>query len=253
MELLLSIDAWLGLATLTFFEIVLGIDNVIFISITTNKLRVEDRAKARNFGLTLALVVRIMLLLTISWMVHFSEPLFSVGGFSFSLRDLILGFGGMFLIAKSTNEINHNVDDRNDTGISNLKNRITIQKAVIQIILLDIVFSFDSILTAVGLTNTISIMITAIIIAMILMIFFSGAIGTYIQRHPSLEVLALGFLILIGFVLLLEAFHYQIPKGYIYFAVGFSLVIEIMNLRVRARREVRNEAKVISPAAGATT
>jgi predicted tellurium resistance membrane protein TerC len=243
MEIFFSVDAWLGLATLTFFEIVLGVDNVIFISITTNKLPSHERPKARTLGLMLALVIRILLLVTISWMVHFNESLLSVYDFSFSLRDIILGLGGMFLIAKSTQEISRNVDDRGARNEPTLDNRITIKNAVIQIILLDIVFSFDSILTAVGLTDMIVIMIAAIIIAMAMMIFFSVAIGNYINRHPSLEVLALGFLILIGFVLLLEGFHYQIPKGYIYFAVAFSLVIEVLNLKVRARRE----AKGLSP------
>jgi predicted tellurium resistance membrane protein TerC len=246
MEIFLKAETWLALLTLTFFEVVLGIDNVIFISIVSNKLPVEMRAKARNTGLALAMIVRILLLLGITWVITFTEPLFSLSDIisqsavdftgipnhHFSGRDLILMFGGMFLIAKSTREIGHEMEGEEEIGTSS-KAKISVTSIIIQIIFLDIIFSFDSILTAVGLTDQVLIMIVAVVISIGIMMLFSGRISDFIHKHPSMEVLALGFLILIGFMLFLEGLEYDIPKGYMYFAVAFSLLIEFVNIRVR--------------------
>lgn len=249
MEIFLKPEAWLALLTLTFFEVVLGIDNIIFISIVSNKLPVEIRAKTRNIGLMLAMGVRILLLLTITWVMKFKEPLFNVPHWisedaSISGRDLILIFGGMFLIAKSTREINHQTEgDEEAMDASGAKKKVNISGIIFQIILLDIIFSFDSILTAVGLTNEVIIMIIAVVLSIGIMIIFSGTISEFIQKHPSMEVLALGFLILIGFMIFLEGLGKDIPKGYIYFAVVFSMIIEMVNIRVRNRRnKVKAEA-----------
>ena len=238
MEMFLHPETWLALLTLTFFEVVLGIDNIIFISIIANRLPVEMRAKTRNMGLLLAMGVRVILLLGITWVITFTEPLFYVMEKGFSGRDLILGFGGLFLIAKSTREINHEIEGEDDV-ISSGKGAINVSGIIAQIVLIDIIFSFDSILTAVGLTDNVIIMIIAVVISIGIMMVFAGAISNYINKHPSLEVLALGFLILIGFMLFLEGLHYDIPKGYIYFAVAFSVMIEMVNIRVRRRRNLK--------------
>lgn len=207
-------------------------------------------------GLALAMIVRIILLLGITWVIKFTEPLFFLSDIigttlvdsfighdhPFSGRDLILMFGGLFLIAKSTREMNHEVEGDDEEGEIQAKATKSITNVVIQIILLDIIFSFDSILTAVGLTQEVLIMIIAVIISMGIMMVFSGRISDYIHKHPSLEVLALGFLILIGFMLFLEGLEYEIPKGYIYFAVVFSLLIEMFNIRVRNRRMKAKQA-----------
>jgi len=250
MEMFLKADTWLALLTLCFLEIVLGIDNIIFISIVSNKLPEEQRAKARNTGLFLAMFVRIVLLLCITWIIGFVEPLFTVPAnflikhdMAFSGKDLILGFGGLFLIAKSTLEINHEMegDEEEEETVKALGP--TFAATIVQIILLDIIFSFDSILTAVGIVppEQVAIMIIAVIVSIIVMMFFSGSISNFIKDHPSMEVLALGFLILIGFTLLLEGLHQEIPKGYIYFAVAFSLLIEFTNIRVRKKRKKKSK------------
>ena len=247
MEIFLKPETWLALLTLTFFEVVLGIDNIIFISIVSNRLPVEIRARTRNMGLILAMGVRIVLLLTITWVMKFTEPLFGVPHWisedaSISGRDLILIFGGMFLIAKSTREINHQTEGEDETldGV-NGKKKVNVSGIIAQIILLDIIFSFDSILTAVGLTSEVIIMIIAVMLSIGIMIIFSGRISDFIHKHPSMEVLALGFLILIGFMIFLEGLGKDIPKGYIYFAVVFSMVIEMVNIRVRNRRKKAKE------------
>ena len=240
MEIFLKAETWMALLTLTFFEVVLGIDNIIFISIVSNRLPIEIRARTRNIGLLLAMGVRILLLLTITWVITFKEPLFTLFDKGFSGRDLILGLGGLFLIAKSTREINHEMEGEDET-IEQSKGKVNVTGVIIQIILLDIIFSFDSILTAVGLTDMVLIMIIAVILSIGIMMIFSGRISDFINKHPSMEVLALGFLILIGFMLFLEGLHYEIPKGYIYFAVAFSLLIEMVNIRVRTRRKKAKE------------
>lgn len=243
MEIFLNAETWLALLTLTFFEVVLGIDSIIFISIVSNRLPSDIRGRVRNFGLLLAMLVRILLLLTITWVMKFKEPLFTIpeslifpNALPISGRDIILIFGGLFLIAKSTREINHEMEGEEET-IGHSKGTPNVTGVIIQIILLDIIFSFDSILTAVGLTDIVVIMITAVVISIGIMMLFSGSISTFIQTHPSMQVLALGFLILIGFLLFLDGLHYDIPKGYIYFAVAFSLMIEMVNIKVRNRRK----------------
>jgi len=243
MEIFLKAETWLALLTLTFFEVVLGIDNIIFISIVSNRLPVEIRAKTRNLGLLLAMLVRIMLLLTITWVMKFKEPLFTIPGYlifqddiAISGRDLILIFGGLFLIAKSTREINHEMEGEEES-MEVGGGKVNVTGIIIQIVLLDIIFSFDSILTAVGLTDHVIIMIIAVVLSIGIMIIFSGRISDFIHKHPSMEVLALGFLILIGFMLFLEGLHKEIPKGYIYFAVVFSMMIEGVNIRIRGKRK----------------
>lgn len=248
MDIFLHAEAWLALLTLTFFEVVLGIDNIIFISIVSNRLPVEIRSKTRNLGLLLAMVVRILLLLTITWVMKFTQPLFSIPDtwilqepMDISGRDLILIFGGLFLIAKSTREINHEMEgeEEHEEQPGGKKNNVV--GVIVQIILLDIIFSFDSILTAVGLTQHVTIMIVAVVLSIGIMIIFSGRISNFINKHPSMEVLALGFLILIGFMLFLEGLHKEVPKGYIYFAIVFSMIIEMVNIRVRNRRKKAKE------------
>ncbi|MEO9966312.1 MAG: TerC family protein [Reichenbachiella sp.] len=233
---LLTPESLIALLTLTFLEIVLGVDNIIFISIVSNKLPEAQQAKARNIGLLCALVFRIGLLFGITWIISFSEPLFSILGHAFSGRDLILAGGGLFLIAKSTVEINHKMEVLEHKEAAK-KNTVTIGAVIAQIIMLDIIFSFDSILTAVGLTDQLMIMIIAVIIAMFIMMSFAGKISSFISNHPSLEVLALSFLILIGFMLMVESMGHHVPKGYIYFAVFFSLLVEMLNIRIRKGRE----------------
>lgn len=234
MELFLSAETWIALFTLTFLEIVLGVDNVIFISIVTNKLPKHKQQYARRVGLSIALLFRIALLALISWMTQrLTNPLFSVFDLSFSIRELVLMAGGLFLLAKSTSEIHSKMENlqENDTKIANEG----LTKVIVQIIMLDIVFSFDSILTAVGLTTHLSLMIIAVVASMFIMIFFAAKISKFIAEHPTLEILALAFLILIGFMLVLEGVHIEVPKAYIYFAVFFSLMVEMVNLRIRKK------------------
>lgn len=231
MEIFLQPESWLALLTLTLLEIVLGVDNVIFISIVTNKLPEDQQERARITGLALALLFRIALLFGISFIIHLTAPIFTIGSFDFSWRDLILSLGGLFLIAKSTSEINHKMESEHSERKSKSVN--TFSYAIFQIILLDVIFSFDSILTAVGLTEKVILMITAVIISMIVMMLFANKVAAVIKKHPSLEILALSFLILIGFMLMIDALHYHVPKGYIYFAVFYSLFVQLLNIRIR--------------------
>lgn len=233
MSFFLQPETLIAILTLTFLEIVLGVDNIIFISIVSNKLPEEKRAKARNIGLSMALVLRVGLLFGITWVISFSEPLFTMFEHAFSGRDLILGAGGLFLMGKSTMEINHKMEIMDDVVEATKPAVVNISMIIAQIVLLDVIFSFDSILTAVGLTNELSIMIIAVVIAMFIMMAFSGKISGFIAKHPSLEVLALSFLILIGFMLMIEAFGEHVPKGYMYFAVFFSLLVEVLNINIR--------------------
>ena len=240
MEIFLHPEAWVALLTLTFLEIILGVDNIIFISIVSNKLPDEQQRKARLIGISIALLTRIGLLMTISYIVGFSEPIFVIGAFdhAVSIRDIILLLGGLFLIMKSTMEISHKMEFRGVDQKSEGKSKYW--AVIAQIILIDIIFSFDSILTAIGLSKQLVIMTTAIVISMVIMMVFAGKISEFIKKHPSIEILALSFLILIGFLLALEAFHHEVPKGYIYFAVFFSLGVEVINIRIlRKRRVVR--------------
>lgn len=247
MEIFLKTEAWCALATLIFLEIILGIDNVIFISIVSNRLPKETRSKARRFGLALALAIRVVMLFTITWIMEFKKPLFILLEAPFSVRDLILAAGGMFLIYKSTMEISNGVDTGGEHEQMFKKNERSIIGVILQIVLIDFVFSFDSILTAVGLSDIVLIMIIAVLISIVIMMVFLDAIGEFIKRNPSIEVLALGFLILIGFILLLESFHYDIPKGYIYFAVTFSFMVELINIRKRKYRNLQKISMDVVP------
>jgi len=235
MDIFLLPETWIAIVTLTFLEIVLGVDNIIFISIISNKLPREQQQKARTIGLSLAIVIRILMLLGISWMIHFTKPLFTIFEHGFSGRDIILFLGGLFLLAKSTSEIHHKVTSDEEGNIST-KGGLTVRSAIIQIVILDMVFSFDSILTAVGLTNHVILMIIAVIISMVIMIIYAGKIADFIAKFPTLQMLALSFLILIGFMLVLEGFHIHVPKGYIYFAVFFSLLVEYLNIKIRDKK-----------------
>ncbi|MDH5380250.1 MAG: TerC family protein [Cyclobacteriaceae bacterium] len=230
---LLTIESLIALLTLTFLEVILGIDNVIFISIVSNKLPQKDQGKARRIGLSLALIMRIALLFGISSLTKLTQPLFSVLQYDFSVRDLILMSGGLFLIFKSTMEIHNKMEGAHDEDVE--KKAVSMLAVIGQIIVLDIIFSFDSILTAVGLTDHLALMIIAVVISMIIMMLYSGKISAFIHKHPTLEILALSFLILIGFMLVVEGFDYHVPKGYIYFAVAFSLMVEILNMKMRKK------------------
>lgn len=233
----MGIELIIALLTLTFLEIVLGIDNIIFISIITNKLPQHQQQKGRIIGLTLALLFRIILLFSLTWMVkHLTTPLFSLFTTDFSVREIILVAGGLFLLAKSTVEIHHKLDIAHGET-TEVKAAAGFMSVIVQICLIDIVFSFDSILTAIGLTDQLPVMIAAVVIAMVIMIIFAGRVAEFIHNNPTLEMLALSFLLLIGFMLVVEGFHYEIPKGYIYFAVFFSLFVEILNLKLKKKKE----------------
>jgi predicted tellurium resistance membrane protein TerC len=230
-----SPDGWIALATLTVLEIVLGIDNIVFISILAGKLRREDRQRARTLGLTLAMGTRILLLLSITWVMGLTAPLFEVFANEISGRDLILIVGGLFLIAKSTQEIHDKLEG--EEGHASRKAAASFTAVLIQIALLDIVFSLDSVITAVGMAEHVSVMILAVVAAVGVMLFSSGPISAFVERHPTVKMLALSFLLLIGVSLIGEGLDHHIPKGYIYFAMGFSIFVEMINLRARARSE----------------
>jgi predicted tellurium resistance membrane protein TerC len=236
MEIFLLPETWISLLTLTFLEIVLGIDNIIFISIVADKLPVEKQAKARNLGLVLAIVIRIFLLMGISYIVQLTNPLFTIFDFAVSIRDLILIAGGVFLLAKSTTEIHDKVSGE-EVELSEKKGaKLTVQRAIFQIILLDMVFSFDSILTAVGLSDHLPVMIAAVVISLGVMLAFAGKIAKFINEQPTVQMLALSFLIMIGTLLILDGFHVHVPKGYIYFSLVFSLLVEFLNQRMRKKK-----------------
>jgi predicted tellurium resistance membrane protein TerC len=247
MEIFLQSETWIALLTLTFLEIVLGIDNIIFISIVTDKLPAHQQAKGRNIGLALALVFRVALLLGITWIIGFTEPLFSVFGQDISGRDLILLMGGLFLLGKSTSEIHRKLEGQSEDREPSSKAALSMTSALVQIVALDMVFSFDSILTAIGLTEHVLIMIVAVILSMIVMMLFSGVISRFINERPTLQILALAFLILIGFMLMVEALGFHVPKGYIYFAVAFSLVVEMVNMRMRKTKNPVKLNKHMTP------
>jgi predicted tellurium resistance membrane protein TerC len=236
MDWLSDPNAWLGLLTLTGLEIVLGIDNIVFISILASKLRPEDQPRARKLGLMGAFVTRLLLLLGIAWMVKLTTPLFSVFGLDFSGRSLILIIGGLFLIGKATYEIHGKLEgeDEHATGKRVLPSLVAV---VIQIMIIDLVFSLDSVITAVGMVDQVSIMVIANLIALGIMLAASGAIAGFVDRHPTIKMLALSFLVLIGTNLVAEGFGAHIPKGYTYFAMGFSVAVEMLNLRLRKKAE----------------
>lgn len=235
-DLLSNPDAWASLITLTVLEIVLGIDNVLFISILCERLPVEQRDRARQIGLGLAMGMRIALLLGITWVMSLTAPLFSVAGHAFSGRDLILLGGGLFLVYKATSEIYHKLEVEG-TDTHALPSGTAAFGAILgQILLLDIVFSLDSVITAVGMANEIAVMVAAVVISVGVMLWASGPISRLVNRHPSLKILALSFLLLIGVILMAEGMGQHISKGYVYFAMAFSVVIELMNMRLRRRQ-----------------
>ncbi|HLU30432.1 MAG TPA: TerC family protein [Acidimicrobiia bacterium] len=234
MDWITNPDIWLALVTLTVLEIVLGIDNIIFISILSDKLPEAQRARARTVGLGLAMVMRILLLLAISWVIGLTEPLFGLFGQEISGRDLILIGGGLFLLGKATFEIHENLEGEEH---KEARREVTSFASVItQILLLDIVFSLDSVITAVGMADEVAVMIAAVVISIGVMLVAAGPIAGFVNRHPSVKMLALSFLLLIGFSLVAEGWELHIPKGYVYFAMGFSVFVEALNLRIRARR-----------------
>jgi predicted tellurium resistance membrane protein TerC len=232
-------EAWVALITLVVLELVLGVDNVIFISILAETLPVSQRDRARVTGISLAVLTRILLLLSISWIISLEEPLFFLPWFGEDLgisgHDLILLAGGLFLLWKSVHEIHEKLEGVE--GHASAKVHAAFWSVIIQIMLLDIVFSLDSVITAVGMANELMIMIIAVILAAVVMIFASGAIAKFVEAHPTIKMLALSFLLLIGFTLIVEGLHQHIPKGYIYFAMGFSVFVEMLNLRLQARAE----------------
>lgn len=232
LEWISSPEAWVALFTLTALEIVLGIDNIIFISILVGRLPAHQRQFGRILGLGLAMGTRILLLLSLAWIMRLTEPLFSVSGYEISGRDLILLLGGLFLLVKSTLEIHHNMEESASTEEKPAK-KVNFIGALIQIALLDIVFSLDSVITAVGMANDVEVMILAIILAVGVMMIAAKPIGDFVEEHPTLKILALSFLILIGVSLIGEGLSFHIPKGYIYFAMGFSVCVEMINLRMR--------------------
>ncbi len=231
--LLTDPQAWLAFATLLALEVVLGIDNVVFIAILAGKLPPDQQAKARRLGLGLAAITRVMLLFTLAWMVKLTDPLFTVLGHAFSGRDLILLGGGLFLIAKSTREVHDKLEG--EEGRASAKVKATFASIIGQILLLDIVFSLDSIITAVGLVDQLPIMVAAVLVAVGVMVAFSGVISRFVNQHPTVKMLALSFLMLIGVSLMAEGFGFHMPKGMIYFAMGFSLFVEMLNLRIRGK------------------
>jgi len=233
MEHLFSSKGLISLVTLTFLEIVLGIDNIIFISLVTSRLPAHQQSRGRFLGLTLALVARIVLLLAVSWIIGLTQPLFTVANYEVSYRDLILMAGGLFLIGKSVSEIHSKFEEGSEDARA--LQEVTFSRAVVQIILLDIVFSLDSIITAVGLVENVLIIIIAIVIAMATMLAFSRRISEFIHAHPSMKLLAISFLLMIGTMLVVEGLHVHVPKGYIYFAMFFAVGVELLNMRLRKK------------------
>ena len=231
MDWLTDPQAWLALATLTALEIVLGIDNIIFISIQAGKLPAHQREKARIVGLGLAMFIRIALLFSLTWLMGLTSPLFSVLNNEISGRDIILISGGLFLLWKSTMEIHEKLEG--EEGHSSARAGATFGAVIVQILLLDIVFSLDSIITALGMANQLAVMVAAVVMAVGFMMLFSGKISAFVERHPTVKMLALSFLLLIGVALIGDGFDMHIPKGYIYFAMAFSVMVEMLNLRLR--------------------
>jgi len=236
MAALFTVENLVALLTLTALEIVLGIDNIVFISIMADRLPHSQQSKARVTGLAIAMITRILLLLSLSWIIRLTMPLFTVFGLGISGRDLILLIGGLFLIAKATHEI-HDKLEGHEGGKKTRKAAATFTSVVIQIGLLDIIFSLDSVITAVGMARELAVMITAVVIAVIVMMLAATPLSEFVQKHPTVKILALSFLLLIGMSLIVEGLHQHISKGYIYFAMGFSVFVEMINLRLRGKSE----------------
>jgi predicted tellurium resistance membrane protein TerC len=258
MNWLLQPESWIAFVTLVVLELVLGVDNVIFISILAGKLPHDQQKRARTTGIMLAVITRILLLLSLSFIIRLTQPLFTVLSFEISGRDLVLLVGGLFLIWKSVHEIHQKLEG--EEGESSAKIRAAFWGVIIQIMLLDIVFSLDSVITAVGMVNELPIMIGAVIIAAVVMVFTSTPLAEFVERHPTIKMLALSFLLLIGFTLIVEGLHQHIPKGYIYFAMGFSVFVEMLNLRLRQTavrpvnlRDAYKQPKLVTEGAPAFT
>ncbi|CBE70105.1 MAG: TerC family protein [Candidatus Methylomirabilis oxygeniifera] len=234
MDWLADPQTWIAFITLVVLELVLGVDNVIFISILAGKLPAHQQDRARTIGLGLAIISRVLLLLSLSWIIGLTEPLFSVLTYEISGRDIILILGGLFLLGKSTHEIHQKLEGAE--GHASAHVHPSFAGVIVQILLLDVVFSLDSVITAVGMVDRLTIMIAAVIIAAGVMIVSAGPISSFVDRHPTIKMLALSFLLLIGFTLIVEGLHQHIPKGYIYFAMAFSIVVELLNLRLRKVR-----------------
>jgi len=238
MELITSPEAWIAFATLTALELVLGIDNIIFISILVDKLPAEKREIARRIGLFMAMFMRIGLLLVLSWIVGLVEPMFTVLGHEVSGRDAILLLGGLFLIWKSTTEIHQTLEGAEDGHSTSSKS--TLFSVIFQIMVIDMVFSLDSIITAVGMVDQVEIMIAAVMTSVALMMVFARGIGEFVSNHPTIKMLALSFLVVVGVVLIAEGFEHHIPKGYVYFAMAFSVCVEMLNIRLRKKSSLRS-------------
>ncbi len=238
---ILSAEGLVSLLTLTFLEIVLGIDNIVFISIVSGRLPHTQQNKARTIGIILALVVRILLLLAINWIIGLTATIFTIKDFSLSYRDLILIVGGLFLLAKSTSEMHAKLEGQHEEKEIKVT---TFRAALIQIVLLDVVFSLDSILTAVGLVENVAIIVIAIVISLGVMLIFARKISTFINAHPAMKILAISFLLMIGMVLVIEGLHVHVPKGYIYFSMAFALGVEILNMKIRKKSAVVPEKKL---------
>lgn len=232
---LFTVENLIALLTLTSLEVVLGIDNVVFIAILTGRLPKERQATARRLGLLLAMGMRILLLFSIKWIIGLTEPFFNLLGRDFSGRDLILGGGGLFLIAKSTFEIHHRVEGDHAADQVKTPRKVSFGSVLLQIMLLDLVFSLDSVITAVGMADHLAVMVAAVVVAVIIMMVFAETVSAFIEKHPTIKMLALSFLLLIGVMLTAEAFHYHVNHGFIYFAMGFSLFVEVLNIRAGAR------------------
>ncbi len=235
MEWLTDPAVWVAFLTLTALELVLGIDNIVFISILAGKLPAGQQARARTVGLGLAMFIRILLLFSLTWIIGLTAPLFNVLGHDVSGRDLILLLGGLFLIAKSTHEIHERLEG--DTGHVSARVAPSFVAVIVQILLLDVIFSLDSVITAVGMTNLFGVMVAAVVVAVGCMMLFSGPVSAFVERHPTVKMLALSFLLLIGFSLIADGLGLHIPKGYIYFAMAFSVLVEVLNLRMRRPTE----------------
>jgi predicted tellurium resistance membrane protein TerC len=228
---------WIAFFTLTALEIVLGIDNIVFISIVAGKLKSDQQKKARTVGLALAMLTRIALLFSISWIIRLTTPFFFIFGQGISGRDMILIAGGLFLLGKSTHEIHQKLEG--EEGHASARITPSFPSVIVQILLLDVVFSLDSVITAIGMVDEIEIMIAAVVVAVAFMMVFAGSISTFVERHPTIKMLALSFLLLIGVTLIADGFDQHIPKGYIYFAMAFSVFVEMLNLRLRKSRPVK--------------
>ena len=235
MDWLTDPNMWIALATLTFLEIVLGVDNIIFISILSGKLPPAQQPRARRLGLLGALVTRVLLLMSLAWVIRLTAPLFTVIGHEISGRDLILILGGLFLIGKSTHEIHDKLEGEEGHASGRVASSFT--SVIIQIMLLDVVFSLDSVITAVGMVDELWVMVAAVIIAVVIMLMSAETISAFVHRHPTVKMLALSFLLLIGLSLMAEGFDHHIPKGYIYFAMGFSVFVEAINLRMKKKSQ----------------